>query len=173
MTFILKCCSQFVSPRAALATLLFIFKVEHSPNVDLLPMKNRHAAKILTCFLWHLSHALMLLLPYSHPAMQLKCRCKTETSQEVWSSMGSLCHVFVGCARVSTRKNKTQNCSLSYSNQTEAYLSDSSVVPILPITSHAWIQAEEEGEPCKQNGGMKKKKNKNEAQVRERTLDQW
>lgn len=40
--------------------------------------------------------------------------------------------------------DKTQNCSLSYSNQTEAYLSDSSVVPILPITSHAWIQAEEE-----------------------------
>lgn len=82
------------------------------------------------------------------------------------------------CVHVSMSKIKTQNCSLSYSKQTEAYLSDSSVVPILPITSHAWIQAEEEeggaggGGACKQNGGMKKKKNKNEAQVREKTLDQ-
>lgn len=26
---------------------------------------------------------------------------------------------------------------------------------------------------CKQNGGMRKKKNKNKAHVREKTLDQW
>lgn len=71
---------------------------------------------------------------------------------------------------------KTQNCALSYSNQTEAYLGDSSVVPILPITSHAWTQAEEEeGDAmqteCEGGGGMKKKKQKRGTW--ERILNYW
>lgn len=126
--------------------------------------KKKQAAHIASCFIWHLFHALMLLLSNPRGAPQLKCLCVNKRRRKrvrlLTLFKPGLCSVFVCSVHLQV---KTQNCSLSYSNQTEAYLSDSSVVPILPITSHAWTQAEEEGGgPCKQMEEWKRRKTKTE-----------